>query len=63
MVITEPPNFVTNKMKVGKVGKGTTFGGTIKHMPEDPDAIKKQILTEIAYHKSKLPEDGKAFSS
>jgi len=62
-VITAPNNFVTCNLKKGTVGKGTTFGGTIKHLPEDPDAQKKAVLTEIAYHKSKLPEDGKAFSS
>lgn len=61
-VITAPPNFVTQLLKTGKTGKNTSFGGNIKHMPEDPDAQRKQIVSEIAYHNSKLPEDGKAFS-
>lgn len=49
-VITEPPNFVTTNLKKGKIGKGTTFGGNIKHLPEDPDAVRKMVLTELAYH-------------
>jgi hypothetical protein len=61
-VITAPNNFVTTRLKSGKIGKGTTFGGIIPHHPEDPDAQRKILLSEIAYHKSKLPEDGKPFS-
>jgi hypothetical protein len=62
-VITEPNNFVTNNLKSGRVGKGTSFGGMIPHMPEDPDALRKIRLSEMAYHKSMVPEDAKPFSS
>jgi hypothetical protein len=62
-VITEPNNFVTNKPKKGKVGKGTYFGGMIPHIPEDPETLRKIRLTEMAYHKSMVPEDAKPFSN
>lgn len=31
-------------------------------MAEDPDAEKKRLHTEMAYHYSKIPEDAKPFS-
>lgn len=62
-VITGPRNFYTTKMKKGRVGRGTFFSGVIPHKEEDPEAEKKLRLTEMAYHKSKLPEDGSQFKS
>jgi hypothetical protein len=62
-VITGPPNFYTNEMKKGRVGRNTTFGGKIPHHPEDPEAVRKVILKELAYHHSKLPDDGRPFRS
>ncbi len=41
-VIIEPRNFLTNPPKKGEVGKGTTFGGKIEHLP-DPFNIKKEL--------------------
>lgn len=59
-VIIEPRNFLTNPPKVGEVGKQTSFGGNLPHMP-DPFDTKRQILTkERLEHESKMQE--KAFS-
>ena len=40
-VILQPFNFVTSKTRTGKVGPGTSFGGNIPHLPEDPDILRK----------------------
>ena len=55
-VITENPNFYTCPMKKGRpgAGRGTSFGGVIPHLPEDPDAERKMTAKERAYHYSKL---------
>ena len=39
-VLTENPNFYTTKLKKGKAGKGTSFGGLIPYVEEDPHFIK-----------------------
>jgi Domain of unknown function (DUF4586) len=55
-VIIEPRNFLTNPPKEGEVGKGTSFGGNLPHMP-DPYDNKRQILTkERLEHESKMQE-------
>lgn len=36
-VIIEPRNFLTNPPKVGEVGKQTSFGGNLPHMPDPFD--------------------------
>lgn len=55
-VITEPRNFLTNPPKKGEVGKGTTFSGTIPHLP-DPFDHKRELLTkERLEHESKVQE-------
>jgi hypothetical protein len=59
-VLIEPRNFLTNPPKKGEVGKGTSFGGNLPHMPE-PFDYKREILTkERLEHEAKLQE--KAFS-
>lgn len=59
-VIIEPRNFLTNPPKEGEVGKGTSFGGNLPHMP-DPFDHKREILTkERLDHEAKVQE--KAFS-
>ena len=40
-VITEPRNFLTNPPKMGEVGKGTSFGGNLPHMPDQYDRKKE----------------------
>ena len=36
-----PPNFLTNPMKRGKVGRATSFGGIIPYKEDDYDIKKK----------------------
>ena len=55
-VILEPRNFLTNPPKQGEVGKGTSFGGNLPHMPEQYD-YKQEVLTkERKIHESTLQE-------
>lgn len=55
-VIIEPRNFLTNPPKEGEVGKGTSFGGNLPHMP-DPYDYKREILRkEREEHESKVQE-------
>lgn len=55
-VIIEPRNFLTNPPKEGEVGKGTSFGGNLPHMP-DPFDTKREILRkERLDHESKVQE-------
>ena len=55
-VITEPRNFLTNPPKQGEVGKGTSFGGNLPHLP-DPFDYKREVLTkERLEHESKVQE-------
>lgn len=62
-VVIAPNNFVTTRLKVGRVGKGTTFGGKIPYVEDDNEGRrKKETRTEMELHNTKLPEDGKAFS-
>lgn len=42
-VITAPRNFTTTRMKRGKVGRGTTFGGVIPSMPDNLDEERKKL--------------------
>jgi len=49
-VITEPPNFLTTRMKKGKVGKGTSFGGVIPYMPDDYNIRSKIAMEELKKH-------------
>ena len=54
-VITGPRNFTTNRLKRGKIGKGTSFGGVPEHMPDDIENNRKKLLRkEIDEHHSKL---------
>ena len=53
-VIIEPRNFLTNPPKEGEVGKGTSFGGNLPHMP-DPFDYKREVLTkERLDHEAKV---------
>jgi len=55
-VIIENRNFLTNPMKEGKVGKGTSFGGAIPYK-EDLYGISWEIAKkEREYHDSKLQD-------
>lgn len=49
-VIIGPRNFFTNPLKVGEVGKGTSFGGHLAHLPDDLDMPKKMRRTELETH-------------
>lgn len=60
-VITAPRNFTTTRLKVGKVGRGTTFSGPIPYMADDYNIASKLAKEETAYHRSKVQE--KPFSS
>ena len=53
-VITMPKNFVTTKMKLGKVGKGTTFQGVIPYIEDAYDGKKRFIMQEIKNHHEKV---------
>ena len=53
-VIIEPRGFVTNPVKKGKVGPGTTIGGVIPYIPDEYDYKKKLAAKEREYHISKL---------
>lgn len=53
-VITEPRNFLTNPPKKGEVGKGTTFGGKIEHLPDDFDRKKELLKKERIEHEKKV---------
>lgn len=55
-VITGPRNFYTNPMKLGKVGKNTSFSGPIPYIEDDFDAKKKIAAKEREYHLSKLQD-------
>jgi hypothetical protein len=53
-VMIEPRNFLTNPPKQGEVGKQTSFGGNLPHMP-DPYDYKREVLTkEREAHEAKL---------
>jgi hypothetical protein len=39
-VVIGPKNFVTNPLKKGEVGKGTSFAGHLAHMPDTYDQAK-----------------------
>ena len=55
-VIIEPRNFLTNPPKVGEVGKGTSFGGKIEHLP-DPFERKRELeRIEREEHLKKLQD-------
>lgn len=49
-----PKNFVTTKLKIGKVGKGTTFSGSIPYVEDAYDGKKKFIMKEIKEHHEKV---------
>ena len=53
-VITEPPNFLTNPPKKGEVGKGTSFGGKIEHLPDPFDRKKELEKKEREEHLKKV---------
>ncbi len=55
-VITEPRNFLTNPPKKGEIGKGTTFGGKIEHLPDPFDRRKELAKKEREDHLQKLQE-------
>jgi len=55
-VITCPPNFVTTRLKEGKVGRGTTFAGPIPYIADDYNIKHKIAIEEMKYHQSKLQE-------
>jgi len=53
-------NFLTNPMKVGRVGPGTSIGGIIEYSSEDYNLSKKLARQDRDYHESKIQE--RAFS-
>lgn len=54
-VKTGPRNFTTVPLKPGKVGKNTTFGGSIPYKEDDVYGNQKKLLKqEIEYHHSKV---------
>lgn len=55
-VIIGPRNFTTKPLRRGKIGVGTTFGGSIPFLGDDYDAKKKILRKEIAVHQSKLQD-------
>lgn len=55
-VIVGPKNILTNPIKVGKVGRGTSFGGKVEYMTDDYDAKKKIAAEERQYHLTKVQE-------
>ena len=55
-VITEPRNFLTNPPKMGEVGKGTSFGGNLAHMPDQYDHKKEIAKKERLDHEAKVQE-------
>ena len=55
-VITEPKNFLTNPPKAGEVGKGTSFGGNLPHMPDEYERRKELARKERLEHEKKLQE-------
>ena len=56
MVITAPPNVVTNGLKKGRVGKQTSFGGIIPYIADQYDRHRDIAKEELEYHRSKLQE-------
>lgn len=55
-VIIGPRNFLTNPVKVGRVGKGTTFAGPIPFQGDDFYAATKIATKDREYHESKVQE-------
>ena len=55
-VMIEPRNFLTNPPKEGEVGKGTSFGGNLPHMPEPYDYKREILKKEREEHEAKLQE-------
>jgi len=53
-VMTEPKNFLTNPPKKGEVGKGTSFGGNLPHLPEPFDRKRELLTKERIDHESKV---------
>lgn len=53
-VIIEPRNFLTNPPKEGEVGKGTSFGGILPHLPEPFDYKRELMTKERKEHEAKL---------
>jgi hypothetical protein len=51
-----PRNIITNPPKVGEVGKQTSFGGNLPHMPDDFENARKLALKEYQEHKKKVQE-------
>ena len=52
----EPRNFLTMPPKSGVVGKNTTFGGNLPHLPDPYDYGKEQEKKEFKEHLSKLQD-------
>ena len=55
-VITAPRNFLTTKPKLGRVGRGTSFGGVIPYTEDDYNVKKKIIRKEMMFHQEKVGE-------
>ena len=53
-VIIGPRNMLTNAIKVGKAGPGTSLGGNIPYMEDDYNQKKKLAEKEREYHLSKV---------
>ena len=53
-VITEPRNFLTNPPKKGEVGKQTSFGGNLPHLPEPYDVKRELLRKEREEHEAKM---------
>ncbi len=52
----QPRNIITNPPKKGEVGKQTTFGGNLPHMPDLYDNQKLLARKELEAHKLKVQE-------
>ena len=55
-VITEPRNFLTCPPKKGEIGKGTSFGGNLEHMPDNYERRKELQRLERVEHEKKVQD-------
>lgn len=55
-VALAPRNFTTMPPKKGEVGKNTSFGGNLAHLPDEYDNAKEIARKELEEHKAKVQE-------
>ena len=53
-VVIEPRNFLTNPPKQGEVGKGTSFGGNLAHLPDPFDHKRELLKKDREDHEAKI---------